>query len=466
MRKALLAVAALTGTALTANAALLKVSDQTFANFGLKLQIYGQALEDAAKYTDANGNTNYKNAFDFTIQNARAYFSGQLNPIVQFGANLDFTVTGANTSHEATSTTKVRDAFINFHFMDAFNVMAGYYRMPFSRANLVDRYDTIFMPQDGWVRVGGPYKDQIAPTLYIPKSNASQTNKNAKVALTASDVLGGPTLGNAVAITKTTDEADFARDAGLTVWGNVLDGMVKYYVGVYDGFGDHNAGEVVAGGGKDNLGYAVRLEFTPTMLGFQADKGYLHKETYLGKKKDLTFGFSYGASKLDLGSKSYSFKSWTLDANWEQKFDFQGIALVPKFEVAYVYTDGDNLPLANTDTSKNEQARLDNVKTWYVTVGTLFDKPIWLGKLGIYVKYQKTKVEFNQSTLKDKNNKDVTETKPSVWSVAIPYYLADQNAKIVLQWNHYDYDVDGWDPRATRADDTNNDFTLAFQVQF
>ena len=214
MKKAIFAVAALTGTALTANAALLKVSDQTFANFGLKLQIYGQGLEDAARYT-VNNRTNYKNAFDFTIQNARAYFSGQLNPIVQFGANLDFTVTGANTSHEATSNTKVRDAFINFHFMDTFNVMAGYYRLPFSRTTLVDRYDTIFMPQDGWAWVGGPYKDQIVPTLQIATGN------NATVALTASNVLGGPSLGNAVAITQKTDEADFARDAGVTVWGNI-----------------------------------------------------------------------------------------------------------------------------------------------------------------------------------------------------------------------------------------------------
>ncbi len=325
--------------------------------------------------------------------------------------------------------------------MDAFNVMAGYYRVPFSRTTLVDRYDTIFMPQDGWV--GNAYKDQITPL---------------DQAITASNVLGGPSLGNALTTFKLTDEADFARDAGLTVWGNVVNGMVKYYVGVYDGIGDHNAL-----GGKDNLGYAVRLEFTPTMLGFQADKGYLHKETYLGKKKDLTIGFGYASSKADEGDgDSYTFKSWTIDANWEQKFDLQGIALVPKVEIGYVYTDGDDFEVSKGA----ETAKLDDIKTWYVTVGTLFDKPIWLGKLGIYVKYQKTKVEFNQSTLTDKNGNTVTETKPSVWSVAIPYYLADQNAKIVLQWNHYDYDVDGWDPRATNEDDTNNDLTLAFQVQF
>jgi hypothetical protein len=99
MKKGLLAVAALTSAALTTNAALLKINDQTFANFGLKMQIYGQSLEDAA-----NGGKD--NAIDFNVQHARVYFSGQLNPIVQFGANLDFALTGSKTSHESTSETK------------------------------------------------------------------------------------------------------------------------------------------------------------------------------------------------------------------------------------------------------------------------------------------------------------------------------------------------------------------------
>jgi hypothetical protein len=447
MKKGLLAVAALTGAAFTANAALLKINDQTFANFGLKMQIYGQSLEDAA-----NGGKD--NAIDFTVQNTRVYFSGQLNPIVQFGANLDFAVTGSNTSHEGTSKTKVRDAFINFHFMPEINVMAGYYRIPFSRATLVDRYNTIFMRQDGWVTVNGVYKDQILPTLKINAGN------NKPVALTVDNVLGGPSLGNAVAITQTTDEADFARDAGVTVWGDILNGMVKYYAGVYDGFGDHNAGEVVANNGKDNLGYVIRLEFTPTMLGFQPEKGYLHKETYLGKKNTLTVGVAYAASKLDLGNNSsFDFKSWTIDANWEQKLNLQGFALVPKLEAGYVYTDGDDLPLYYNDNNKNT-ANLDKVKTFYIKAGTLFDKQIWLGKLGIYVKYQKTKVELDKG--KGVLNGDI---EPSVWTVTVPYYLAGQNAKIALQWNHYDYDKNGMDPRNSK-DDTNNDFTLAFQVQF
>ena len=453
MKKALLAVAALTGTAMTANAALLKVSDQTFANFGLKLQIYGQSLEDAA-----NGGKD--NSIDFTIQNARVYFSGQLNPIVQFGANLDFAVTGGRTSHEATSTTKVRDAFINFHFANEFNVMAGYYRLPFSRTTLTDRYNTIFMPQDGWVKNSNGnsiYKNQILPRLYIPVGN------NKQVLLTADNVLGGPSLGNAVAITGTTDDADSARDAGVTIWGNVLNGMVKYYLGVYDGFGDHNAGEAVNNSGKDNLGYAIRLEFTPTNLGFQADKGYLHKETYFGQKKELTIGVAYAASKLDLGGgQSFDFKSWAIDANWEQKAQLGELALVPKVEVGYVNTDGDNLPVQlNATTFVGD---VDSIRTYYITVGTLFDAPIWLGKLGVYVKYQNTKVDLNDDV---KLNKKAAygSINPSVWTVALPYYLAGQNAKIVLQWDHYDYDKKGMDPRNSQ-DDKNNDLTLAFQVQF
>ena len=448
MKKGLLAVAALTGTALTTNAALLKVSDQTFANFGLKLQIYGQVVDDAA-------NKGNDKAIDFTIQNARVYFSGQLNPIVQFGANLDFAVTGAKSSHEGTSTTKVRDAFINFHFLDGFNIMAGYYRLPFSRTTLVDRYSTIFMPQDGWVTNGGVYKDQILPTIYV-------TNSTAHIALTANNVLGGPSIGNALAITKNTDESDFARDAGVTIWGDI-DAQalyIKYYLGVFDGFGDHNAAEVVQGYGKDNLNWVARVEFTPTLWGFQPEKGYLKKETYLGKKNVLTFGIGYSASKLDLtNGTSFNFKSWAFDVNWEQKLNLSNIPLVPKLELGYVNTDGDNLPLATTSKNGTIAAKLDQVSTWYLKVGTLFDTVVGLGKLGIYVKYQKVNIDLNNKTA-------LEDTNPTIWTVAIPYYLADQNAKVVFQWNYYDYDKKGYDPRGGNNEDSNSDLTLAFQVQF
>jgi len=275
MKKGLLAVAALTGAALTTNAAMLKVSDQTFANFGLKLQIYGMVKSDAA----ANGK---KDAVDFTIHNARIYFSGQLNPIVQFGANFDFGVTDklyldndndgqidtvTKSSHEGSVGSKVRDAFINFHFMNEFNVMAGLYRVPFAREGLIDEYQRIFMPQEGETPEGTMWDNVHAP-------------------------------GTLTRALKSIDNTvDSYRDAGVTIWGDVLNGMVKYYVGVYDSMGDHDVSSLL-GNGKDSLGYGIRVQFTPTMLGFQGEKGYLVKETYLGKKNVLSVGLAYFNSKI------------------------------------------------------------------------------------------------------------------------------------------------------------------------
>jgi len=438
MRKALLAIAALTGFAGVSSAAKIVINNQQFADVGVKTQIYGQILDDAA-------NNGKDSATDFTIQNARIYFLGQLNPIVKFGLNFDFPVTGAGTSHEATSDAKVRDAFIDFAFHPMFNVMAGYTRVPFSRATLVDRYDTIFMPQDGWVR--GAYKNQIFPTVDVGATT---------VRFTADNVLGAPTLGNAVAMTETTDAADFARDAGITIWGSYGNGLVTYYVGLYDSFGDHNAGDVVNNNNpngsqaKDNLGYVVRVQFSPTMLGYQGEgQNYFLKETYLGEKKVATVGLAYASSKLDLGAASFKFKSWTIDANYEAPYgDF-----VPKVELAYVYTDADELPFSNAELDID--AHLDNVKSYYITLGALYNQQIWLGKIGAYLKYQKT-------TFKTKEG---VKVKPSVWTIAIPYYLDGQDAKIVLQWNKYDYDKKGMDPRNSE-DDSNSDLTLAFQVQF
>jgi len=407
MKKGLLAVAALTGTALTTNAALLKVSDQTFANFGLKLQIYGMVKSSAA----ANG---AKSAVDFSIHNARVYFSGQLNPIVQFGANFDFSVTnGLKTDHEGTNYTRVRDAFVNFHFMKEFNVMAGLYRVPFAREGLIDEYERIFMPQQGETYEGTGWDNIYAPG----------TITNA-----LSD------LGNTV---------DAYRDAGVTVWGDVSVPQtvaVKYYVGIYDSKGDHDVSTALKGSGKDNLGYGFRIQVTPTMLGFQSEKGYLVKETYLGKKNVLSFGFGYFYSKtagVGTNNSDAKLSSYTLDVNYEQKYG----PFVPKLTLAYVYHN-----YSNTD--------LDKVKAYTIKLGALYDQKLFLGKVGFYLKYQSAKYDY----VKGGSNK------PKMWAISVPYYLAGQNAKIVLQYNYYDNDK--CKCRGNNDNTKNSDLTLAFQIAF
>jgi len=463
MKKTLLAVAAITGFAGISGAATFPTKYGK-VKLGVKTQIYGQIIDNAA-------NQSKDSATDFTIQNARIYLlytvdnKTQVAFPITMGVNFDFPVTGAKTSHEATSTAKVRDAFINFHLHPMLNVMAGYTRVPFSRTTLTDRYDTIFMPQDGWVNLAnaaGVYKNQILPTLKVDCGN------EPAIHLTADNVLGAPTLGNAIAMTGTTDAADFSREAGVTIWGSYQNAAVTYYVGIYDSFGDHNAGEVVNGQeAKDNLGFAFRVQVSPMAFFSEQLKGvlpanaanpnftgegteYYLKETYLGKRNVSTIGFGYAQTKLDVGAASFTFKSWTIDANYEAKVG----AFVPKVELAYAYTDGDNLPLMLAS-NPNAKFRLDSVKSWYITLGGLYDQKLLFGKAGAYIKYQKVTVKTDT----------VGKIKPSIWTFAIPYYLAGQKAKVVLQFNKYDYDRNGFDPRNINGD-TNTDITLAFQAQF
>ncbi|MDM7266844.1 MAG: porin, partial [Aquificaceae bacterium] len=205
MRKSLLAVAALMGAAiLPAEAAVIKVDENTFANTGLKLQIWAQRLGK----TSPGG----KDYTDFSINNARIYFSGQVNKIVQFGANLDFAVhnLGAGRgTHQGTSNSRVNYAFINLKLMDEFQVMAGLYSLPFSRAALTDSY-SYYIPNG--------YGYSVRGNMFTPFTIGSEVQNSY-------------------------------RDAGLTFLGNIMDGVIKYQIGVFDGKWDHASGTL---GTKDN----------------------------------------------------------------------------------------------------------------------------------------------------------------------------------------------------------------------
>jgi len=387
MRKSLLAVAALMGAAiLPAEAAVIKVDENTFANTGLKLQIWAQRL---GKTTP--GGEDYT---DFSINNARIYFSGQVNKFVQFGANLDFALyqgSSGRTKHGGTRQSRVNDAFINLKLMDEFQVMAGLYRLPFSRAALTDSY-----------------------TYVIPTGYGYSTRGNFFTPFTIGSI---PDVQNGY------------RDAGLTFWGNIMDGLIKYQIGVFDGRWDHV--DPNGFGVKDNLAFAGRIQFTPTMLGFKGEKGFTLADTYLGKQNVLSIGLGYNTQKWDDGQgNSATAKAWTVDAMWEQKFG----DIVPNLQLGY--QDRKDMPAATQD------------RAYYVQGQLLFDQVVGLGKPALAIRYEK---------LDDRTaaNKDTNRT-----GVFLNYYIKGQDAKIQL----------GADVviLKNKAPNEKNytDWTLALQIQF
>lgn len=380
MRKSLLAVAALMGASvLPAQAISFKVSEDVQGNMGFKAQIWGQYLGER---TSRN-----KSAIDFKLQNVRLYANGNVGKYMYFFSNLDFgPLTGSNSEARAT------DAAIGLKFMDELRIQAGVYRTPFSRAALTDSY-TYLIPTGyfyGGLNVAAPLQ---GPSTY--------------------------------------------RNAGLTVWGDIADAMVKYYIGVFDGPYNNSTGTP----GKDNLMYAVRLQFTPTMLGFKGEKGYGLRDTYLGRQNVLSFGVGYATQKCGdttaracntgAGTLSFTTKAWTVDAKYEQKFgDF-----IPNVELAYF-----DVKDINTDK--------DDRKGYYLQVGGIYDQVVGIGKPGLALRY-----DYSE----EKKQLTGAKTKYKRFGGAVNYFLKGQDALIQLA-------VDSVDRPTGQKDYT--DVTLAFQVQF
>lgn len=387
MRKSLLAVAALMGAAiLPAEAAVIKVDENTFANTGLKLQIWAQRLGKTT--TDGEDYT------DFSINNARIYFSGQVNKFVQFGANLDFALyqgSSGRTKHGGTGQSRVNDAFINLKLMDEFQVMAGLYRLPFSRAALTDSY-----------------------TYVIPTGYGYSTRGNLFTPFTIGSV---------------SEVKNGYRDAGLTFWGNIMDGLIKYQIGVFDGRWDHVDPNDL--GVKDNLAFAGRIQFTPTMLGFKGEKGFTLADTYLGKQNVLSIGLGYNTQKWDDGQgNSATAKAWTVDAMWEQKFG----DIVPNLQLGY--QDRKDMPAATQD------------RAYYVQGQLLFDQVVGLGKPALAIRYEK---------LDDRTASDLDTDRVGVF---LNYYIKGQDAKI--QFGADVVSLKNRDPEEKNY----TDWTLALQIQF
>ena len=153
-----------------ADAILLKASNQEFADVGLRLAIWAQ--KDGATYTNDHSSTN------FSITQARIYFDGQINPIVQFGADLDFAdnnVLGADgtaRTHQGTPYTMVRDAFINLHFNKSANVMTGLFLNPWSRYELENTL-SFYIPTENFIPEIGAVNNDITKILQ-PANNKNK----------------------------------------------------------------------------------------------------------------------------------------------------------------------------------------------------------------------------------------------------------------------------------------------------
>jgi len=451
MKKKLLLAMAVLGAAAWqgANAIVLKANDNEFANVGLELQIWAQ---NNGKVTSNDQNSN-----NFSVNNARVYFSGEINPIVQFGADLDFAdhrvpnvvPDGTARAHEGTQYTRVSDAFINFKFMPELQLMAGLFRDPVSRLSNTDEYTYV-------IPTGFGYGFDTVWYQYINSLGKPYTGAPLAVA---------NLLNPFTPITLGDDIQNANRDAGIAIWGNVADTMLKYYLFAANGAYDYQAGQQsgLDLNSKGNLKYGIRVEFTPTMLGYKNSSGFVDQDTFLGALNNLTIGLGYEQQKLDCGNggglcgtgnSSLTPKYYDVDANWEQKFgDF-----VPQIQLGWA----EKKDLMGT--------KYGNVKSdgYYVQLAALYDQVVGLGKPGIAFRWENSKVDNADFSSLGGLSLDGQSAKINRYGIFVNYYIAGEAAKMSLGADIVDPNSNLKNVTLSNGGNLKSftDWTLALQTEF
>jgi hypothetical protein len=461
-----LAGALVLGYVASADAAQIKVSDETWANFGLNMKIWYYNKDKRSNSTSSGGWT--QNVFD--VGQTKVYFTGQVTPAFQFYVELD--------TNGAAGTTTNGEAGINLAFAKEFQVLAGKIRKPFTRAQLSSSY-AYLTPQGYW----------LDPQGQLGAIKAA--------------------LGD--------------KDGGLMVHGDLADGMFRYRVGVYNENRDATNKLWLGGSNSTNtfgwIGYQqikegsstlldfkqtpgtkannlknfewnARIEFTPTMLGFKPESAATTTakigDTYLGAKDVFTIGLGYHAEThtpkstvVDEDGNKYNLgdlkrKGWTIDAMFEKKFG----NLVPNLQIGYISLDKTHFYPKYQWNKNDEEYQLVGFKKgdsdiWYVTGQLLFDQVVGLGKPAIAFRYEKIKGDgqylyFNEATDTEILKKDLTA---ETFGLAFNYYIKGQAARISLGFDQTKY-KDAlkyflkYENSKTKYEDSITDWYIYFQSQF
>lgn len=384
MKKSLLAMAALMGVAtLPAHAWRVNIDKDTFADITFGAQIMGTAQ---GKRTNAP--TDHR-ATNFSAKLVTIAASGQVNKLVYFGIAAESTSPGLRSSFVT------RDAFVGLKFADEFRVQAGAMRIPFSRITLTSSYNFLIPTQD--------VRDVYFEGLSI-------------------DPIDGLSVRG--------DAGERNRDAGIVVWGNVAGGMLKYYLGITDGRYDGRRVGLFGRNGKDNLAYTIRLQFTPTMLGFKPETRYSLADTYLGRQNVHNVGIGYRVVKAETTGlpRNYSKTAelFTVDVIYEQKFG----ELVPNFQAGYINAR-DVAYSYNPTTGVVSYGKATQI---YAQGQLLYDQVVGFGKPALAIRFEENKNknlrQFNTNTGADNPIAGAGEPRNTRLGVFVNYYIKGHDAMI------------------------------------
>ena len=311
---------------------------------------------------------------DFSLDSARIFLSGSLNKYIKGMFNTEKSIAGEGF--------QPIDANVQIELAPEFTIWAGRFLSPSDRANLAGPYYSL----------GGGYWAGIASRYGF----------------------NGGYIG---------------RDDGVAVVGSVMDGMLSYSGGVFEGNTAFKIAPVTVGTrtGKDAFMYAGRVQVD----FWDPEPGYYGTGNYLGGKDILAVGLAGRTQKYASVSttKTGDYNSYSIDFLMEKKDVGPGAVSV---EAAYYDYNTDDVFLS-------EQG-----KAYSAGAGYIFNEPVGWGKVQPFVRYQK----FNSDAL--------TASDTRKYDVGVAYIIDGYNAQVSAVYS---------DTKVTGSSSTNA-FNLAMQFQF
>ena len=361
-----IAVALVLGYAVNSDAFRVDVDEDTWADFNIRGQLFYFNWDERSAAKD------YRRDY-FELTEAEFYVKGQINPLVQFFTQWECYYKPLKLSgEERTGTDKPDRAFMketgmNFLFAPEFKLRFGRIRIPVSRYH--QRSD---------------YKKMI-PTDYFWRYDVH-----------------GVFTGGVVDVKSTALEI---RQPGAVFFGDPFDGMLRYYIGLFNQPEDDYEG----------LRYTARLAFTPTMLGFKPESSLkgTRGDSYLGKKDILTIGAGYSREKIWDGLTNEMYAG---DVLFEKKYG----SIVPNLGVGYIKAK---------ETHKIADEAQDS-DFWWVQGQLLYDEVVGFGKPAIAARFETMQAD------KAYGNKDA---KSERFSVCLHYFIKGYNAWISVGLDNVRY---------------------------
>jgi len=239
--------------------------------------------------------------------------------------------------------------------------------------------------------------------------------------------------------------------------------MLKYYLGVSDGRFDRRGGFFGANNTKDSLAYTIRLQFTPTMLGFKPETGYTLSDTYLGRQNVHNIGIGYRVVSAETTGLNTNYsrdaKMFTVDMIYEQKFG----DLVPNLQVGYI--NAKDVPY-----QAPPNVRYGKATQIYAQGQLLYNQMVGFGRPALAIRLEQNKNkdlrQLNTGAVGATPTPIAGEPKNTRVGIFAHYYIKGQDAKVSLGVDSVNRNNDSRNNEPVGTGRNFTDFTLYFQTRF